>query len=115
MTEPTKALPPIGTVASAIETAQALRSQPELLLDSRGYRRIIGALLEALEASPCYFKAVRLGEPSFTLRAHDLAGHTALDVWATLSEQHGCRPDKVQEARKLVSEWRERSDLRWPD
>lgn len=103
------------TVADAIEDAQWIRRTPDAFVAPQRAKRCIVTLLAALEASPCYFKAARLGLPSFTLLPYDKAGHIALNVWATTAESHGCRPEKVADARAKVREWSQRPDLKWPD
>jgi len=106
---------PQYTIADAITDAQFYRQQPEYIVDLEKAKRVIDTLLSALEASPCYFKGARLGIPTFTLLAYDRAGHSAMLDWADAAEAHGCRAEKINEARAHAIEWADRPDARWPD
>lgn len=101
-------------VADAITDAQYYRAHPEVIVGPTQAKRVIDTLLAALEASPCYFKGVREGIPTFTLLAYDFAGHLALTRWIMEAQDHGCRPEKVVQARGMLAEWARRTDLRWP-
>jgi hypothetical protein len=103
------------TIPEAIADAQYLRRTPDAVLTPGQAKQTIDALLAALEASPCYFKAARLGLPSFTLLPYDRAGHAAIRVWSAAAEAHGCRPEKVADALATVSTWEQRPDCKWPD
>lgn len=102
------------TIADAITDAQFYRSHPEAVVDGGNAKRTIDTLLAALETSPCYLKGVREGIPTFTLLAYDFAGHLALTRWIVEAQAHGCRPEKVVQARGMLAEWARRTDLRWP-
>lgn len=101
-------------IADAIADAQFYRAHPEAVVDGANAKRTINTLLSALEASPCYLKAAREGIPSFTLLAYDFAGHLALTRWIMEAQDHGCRAEKVIQARGMLAEWTRRTDLRWP-
>lgn len=103
------------TVPRAIEDAQWIRRTPDAILAPDAAKRTIVALLAALEASPCYLKAARLNLPSFTILPYDKAGHFAIAVWADVAESHGCRPEKVADARAKFTTWTQRPDCKWPD
>lgn len=102
------------TIPEAISTAQWLRRTPDGVLAPDSAKRVIDALLSALEASPCYFKGARLGIPTFTLLAYDLAGHKAIDEWIKQAAAHGCRPEKLANARSRLLEFEQRTDCAWP-
>jgi hypothetical protein len=106
---------PQMTIPRAIDNAEWMRRTPDAVLSIDAAKRTIDALLSALQASPCYFKAARLGLPSFTLLPYDMAGHHALITWAQKAEEHGCRPEKFAQARALAFEWSKRPDCKWPD
>jgi hypothetical protein len=101
-------------INDAITDAQYYRAHPEVIVDARHAKRVIDTLLSGLEVSPCYFKAVRLGIPSFTFLAYDRGAHDAILGWSYLAEINGARPEKYESARALVAEWEKRTDLRWP-
>src|SRR5712664_1805808 len=97
------------TIADAIDDARWLRRTPDGVLSPDRSKQVIDTLLAALEASPCYFKGARLGIPTFTLIAYDLAGQIAILKWAEVAEAHGCRHEKVQDALAKVTEWGKRT------
>lgn len=103
------------TIPEAVTDAQYLRRTPDAVLPLDRAKQVIDTLLAALEASPCYFKAARLGIPTFTLLAYDRAGHAAIRVWSAAAEAHGCRPEKVNDALATVSTWEQSPDCSWPD
>lgn len=102
------------TIAAALGQALWLRKQPEQLLDDKTAKQVIDALLAGIESSPCFMKGLMQGIPTFTLLAYDKAGHVAMRAWCATAEQHGCRHEKVDEARGKVSEWEKLPDARWP-
>ena len=104
------------TIPQAIELAQSYRAQPEILVDSFTSKRVMDALLSALEASPCYLKAVQEGQDVFVLRQHDRAAPGAIEEWALMAERHGASKEKVDSARAKIQHWEEQSldDTRWP-
>lgn len=102
------------TVAQALDDALWLRRTPDAVLSPDRSKQIIATLLAATEASPCFYKGVRDGVPTFTLLAYDQAGHAAIRIWAQLAEQHGARPEKFASAIAMVTSWERRPDLRWP-
>ena len=54
-------------------------------------------------------------EPVFILRGRDKCSDALVELWATLAEAHGCRPEKVQEARTCAVLMRNVVDRKWPD
>ena len=107
-------------IAAAIRYAEFLRekvdenkSAPPVVGVVR-LHQFIDALLSALEASPVYLKAAKLGLPTFVLIASDRAAPAAIRMWAKEAEQHGCRKDKVDKARRISEQWDERTDTYWP-
>jgi hypothetical protein len=102
------------TIAEAVDKVRWVERTPDGILDPIVAKRVMATLLGAIEASPCYFKAVTQNIPSFTLLATDHAGHRAILLWSSLAEEHGARPEKYESARKMVIEWIKRPDLRWP-
>lgn len=105
---------PEYTIVQAIDDAKWVRGTPDGILAPDAAKRTIVALLAALEASPCYFKGVRLGIPTFTILGYDRAGHIAIREWANAAQAHGCRMEKVTDARMRVVEWEMRLDCAWP-
>lgn len=104
----------VYTAANAVDDARWLINQPDGLMSPARTRQLIQTLLAAIEASPCYYKGVVLGIPTFTMLAYDPAGHAAIRLWAQLAEQHGARPEKWSSALAMVLSWERRDDLRWP-
>lgn len=102
------------TIVDAIDNATWVRRTPDASLAPATAKATIIALLSALEASPCYFKGARLGIPTFTFLAYDRAGHIGIREWANAAQAHGCRLEKVKEARAKVVQWEMRDDCRWP-
>lgn len=102
------------TIPEAISTAQWLRRTPDAVLAPDAAKRVIDTLLAAIEASPSYFKGAHLGIPTFTLLAYDRAGHLAIDEWIKQAAAHGCRPEKLDDARARLAEFMQRTDCAWP-
>lgn len=61
------------TIAEAIGKAQFLRLQPECVVSALEARRVIDALLSAIQSSPTFHKALLAGEEVFVLRQRDRA------------------------------------------
>lgn len=106
---------PAMTIPDAIDKSEWLRRTPDGRLDPDKAREIIITLLSAIEASPSFLKASKLGLRTFTILPYDRAGHVALAGWITQAAAHGCRPEKVQDAEKILADWSQRTDLKWPD
>lgn len=102
------------TVADAILDAQWVRRTPDGIFEGQKAKTIILTLLSALEASPCYLKAVKERRESFTILDYDKAGHNALHAWAYHAELHGARPAKLAEAYAKAEKWSQLPDARWP-
>lgn len=102
------------TIADAIAEAEWLAKTPDGVLSHAVAKQTVLALLAALQSSPCYYKAVQRGIPTFTFLAYDKAGHDAIRLWSVLAEKHGARPEKYVTARTMVAAWEQRTDLRWP-
>jgi hypothetical protein len=110
--EASKSMP--FTIANAIEEALWMRKTPDGYMTPEKQRLLVLTLLSALESSPCFFKGARLNIPTFTLLSYDLAGHAALQAWINAAEAHGCRPEKVDDARRILRTWSQLPGLRWP-
>lgn len=103
------------TVAEAINEARWMRRTPDGISSPVVNRKVIDVLLAALEVNPAYLKAVEKNEPTFVLRAQDLAAPTVIGTWAAIAAAQGCDEDKVQEAMSkaaLMERWPNR---KWPD
>lgn len=107
---------PVGTytIPQAIEDALWLERTPDAVLAPAKARQIVATLHAALQANPAVYKGARYGIPLFALLAYDRAGHVAITAWSNAAEEHGCRPEKVEDARRILSRWAARSDLAWP-
>jgi len=105
------------TLVSAVEQALFLRKQPECLLSGPEARALIETLLCAIEAHPCYMKALLKGEQVFVLRQQDRAAPGAINMWAVTAKQHGCTAAKVEEAFRISKRWDHLPDAKtkWPD
>jgi hypothetical protein len=101
------------TIAEAIDKVRWVERTPDGILDPIVAKRVMATLLAALEASPCYFKAARLGLPSFTL-IPERAAVIALREWANAAAAHGARREKYEPAFQMAVEWEMLPDLRWP-
>jgi hypothetical protein len=105
----------VMTIPNAIDAALWIERTPDAIVDPTVAKDIIRTLHAALQASPCYYKAARLGIPTFVLLAHDRAGHDAIFAWARVADMHGCRAEKVEDARAMAVQWSARPDCKWPD
>lgn len=105
------------TIPEAITRAQDLRASPEMMISEKSARKIIDGLLSALEASPCYLKAMQRGEEVFVFREPDRAAVRPISLWADIAEAHDCRAEKVESARVKAKRWSELPLYRtkWPD
>lgn len=86
------------TVGEAVARALDLEANPGMDIGAFNSRRIIRGLLAALQVSPPYLKAVRVGEPVFVLRGQDVFAPQLVRQWARLADESGCPSDKVNEA-----------------
>jgi len=105
------------TIPEAIARAQWMQRTPDGFAEPMTMRKTIIALLAALEASPCYFKAVQKGEEVFVLRQSDRAAPFVIQHWAALADDHGCKPEKVIDAQAIASRWiaLDLATTKWPD
>jgi len=105
------------TIQTAIERAQAWRSQPDLVVDTFTAKTVADTLLAALEHDPCFFKATLRGEQTFVLVERDRAAPPTIGQWAAIAAAHGCPDEKIQEALAKAERWRNtpRIPTKWPD
>jgi hypothetical protein len=111
------AKPKVMTIAQAVDHAAFLERIQDGIVAPDTARAAIRTLLAALQASPCYYKAVLKGEEVFVLRQQDRAAPHAISEWAQWAEQHGCSPAKVDSARTKASRWISQAidTTKWPD
>lgn len=104
------------TIAEAIGKAQFLRLQPECVVSALEARRVIDALLSAIQSSPTFHKALLAGEEVFVLRSRDRAAPMAIHVWALQAAEHGADHNKVSDAEQTWVRWELQSPdkTRWP-
>lgn len=106
---------PEYTISQAIDDARWVQRTPDALITELGKAKlIIRTLLAGLESNQTYLKSVCENVPVFCLRADDKAGHTAMRAWIVTAEHHGARPEKVEDARRILAKWEQRAGLRWP-
>lgn len=101
------------TIADAIDKVRWLERTPDGILDPLVAKRVMATLLGAIEASPCYYKAVTQNLPSFTL-IPERAAVIALREWANAAKAHGARPEKYEPAFQMAVQWDMRPGIRWP-
>lgn len=104
------------TIADAIGKAEFMRLQPEYVVSPAEARRVIDALLAAIQSSTCFYKAKKLGEEVFVLRSRDRAAPMAIHVWARQAAEHGADHNKVSDAEQTWVRWELQSPekTRWP-
>jgi hypothetical protein len=105
---------PNYTIAQAIGDARWVQNTPDAVIAPDRSKQIILTLLAAIEASPCYLKASMLGMRPFVILPYDRAGDAAMLEWIRQADAHGCRADKVDDARAMLMQWRQRPDRVWP-
>lgn len=105
------------TVADAIADAQWVRRTPDAMIGDPKARKVIEALLAALERSTCYLNAMQRGQEVFVMVQQDRAAPAAISTWATVASRHGCAFDKVDGAFRVAERWRSQADhaTKWPD
>lgn len=106
---------PEYTIQNAIEDALWLRGVPDGFATPDKMKLITETLFRAIEASPCFYKGLRLNIETFTLLAYDKAGWHALDGWIAEAADHGCREEKLIDARARLARFMQSQDARWPD
>ncbi len=104
------------TVAEAIGKAEFLRVQPECVVSPAEARRVIDALLAAIQSSKHFYLAKMLGEEVFVLRQSDRAAPGAIVTWVRSAEERGCRQDKLRDAIQTWQRWGNQppETTRWP-
>ena len=105
------------TIADAITDARFYRAHPEILIDGQKAKRVIDALLAALERSQSYLKAIQRGQEVFVLVEQDRAAPSVILAWATAAEEHGCESEKVNDAYHMAVRWsqQDEANTKWPD
>jgi hypothetical protein len=107
----------VMTVQDAIDEALWLRRTPDGILSPDVAKQTIATLHAALEASRCYYNAVRRRQQTFVLVEQDRAAPAAIAAWAATARAHGCPAEKVENAFRVAQEWRSRPEhaTKWPD
>jgi len=60
-------------------------------------------------------KDIPTKEATFTLRGRDRLAAGLVRLWASRAEAHGCRPEKVAEARACADAMEQTPGRHWPD
>lgn len=105
------------TIPEAIDLALWIRKTPDCLISHDRLRQLADGLLSALQKYPVYLRAMQAEQDVFVLIDRDRAAPAAIQRWAETADEHGCAPDKVNEAYRKAARWTAQSDAvtRWPD